>query len=307
MHEVEGLLSWVATETSFRSIPKQAVVAALEELAPDTGNGNRVPSQRVYEDVVQCLSCVIGHICPIKTEFEATIATEEKQQEIERVKRQMAMFENGPEWLIAGRLHGIHMTEKAFKTMLTGTTDQATALRQNFSVDALLGDIHNRPLQPLNRKELPKELATCLTSAQRAETFETHEITFRGNNQTFVVADLSVQNGYTGIRPTEKAYGILISKLMDVMKELGPNGQPLVLSANLQKVVRYFDGGYVAEIRMGDKSRLYTGVCVAVMRAAEPSSGPTYRLLILGSHGDSEKAQQHFYDQTGLSRLQRRT
>lgn len=298
LEEIIELASTVYADP--REIPKEAVATAVAELpwARDT-HDQRVPSQRVYEDVIRCVSCSIARLCPIKTELEATI-------EVENAEKQLDMVADGPSWLIAARLHNIHMTAKEFEAILSDDGPIAATQQEALDVETLAGGIQNRQIKSLTTEELPARLADYLTSARRSSSFDTHEIEFIGSPYAFVVSDLSPSNGYAGIRPTEQAYGILVAKLLGIMKELGPGGRPAVLDANLQKIVRYFDGGYIAEIRMGDKSRLYAGVYVAVIETASVSGKPTYRLLVLGSHGDSEQAQQDFYDQTGLSRLPRR-
>lgn len=294
MREIQEMVE--AEDGDLRRIPQQLAQTAISvegmRIAGPHAK-NVVPAQRTQLEL-KCGGCAVRSACLLNRELQ-DIATVEKREQAWQVLR------DSPEWLVRYFLHAADITPKQFVAIMQDPEVSERAVRDGFSVERLMRGVHCRSVDPLKRDQLPKALADALTSARNADSFPTHELTFQNRDYAVQVSNLWDTNGYDQLKPTEQAFGILLEKFVGAMKETGPDGRPLILSTGLQKVVRQFEGGYVAEIRMTGKSRLYTGVFVAVIETLDTTGMPVYRVLLLGGHGDNERLQQKFYDQTGLS------
>jgi len=259
----------------------------------DPGDTRSAPQRA--RDALQCGSCIMRGLCPGPAEFEIT-------HEVEEAQRLMAMFADGPVWLKRARLHNIQMTEKKFSDITSDLETWTAALQSGFSIRALLGPIRNQRDKPLTRDDLPEALRQ-LTSAKQNETFRADLLEFDDCDYAIRVVDMTANNGYQGTLPDEEAFGVLISKFLNTMMLVDQDLNPQILSARLQKPVRSFDGGLVAEFRKGGKDRLYVAAQKEATGSITDTGKPIYQIFMLGWHGDSESSQQKFYDSTGLTNL----
>lgn len=306
--EAKEVISMAEGDRGLAAIPKQVARIIRMKLRPALPNDRRLPSQRAMEEITKCARCILENICPIRVELENSL-------EQEKADQQMEMFENGPLLLTIARIHGVRvdgvpLNMRTFKALVSDEKATADALQKYFSIDELLGGIQNREIRPLRVQDFPAKLVRHLTCFARRPgepepgPFKTHELSSDAAPHKFAFVDLTHLNRFKGERPSEPEFANIGNKFLDLIRNRDRNGLPWLLSPELRgkffSVIRNFPGGYIAEMRMAGKNRLYIAVVLDPMQTADTSDGATHLVVAITMHKGDEDTQEECIKAAGF-------
>ena len=247
-------------------------------------------ARRAVEEI-GCMTCMLSDVCIVNDYFQDKIT---QGEEHETFMDAATMLASAPRWLNAARFHrsgldGRNMLEKLTK----GSEAQRLEVAASVSLSDLIGDTKNTFDGERTKADIPA-INTMQVIDPKAQ-LPTHDITTK--NMTYTVTDASEAIGFKADRLSPEEYGVLASKLLNRMEEVGSDGNPQIFTADnkMQKVITRQGNATLFEIRMRGKNRLYFWL------TPENKQGQP-EIVILGSHGGDESTQKTFINNYAYNR-----
>jgi hypothetical protein len=234
------------------------------------------PGARAVQEL-GCATCQIAETCNVK----AVLGQYGARDWVATAVVEAALdFNNSPYWLTRAREQrtGYPAEELKRSTLLEPGYLEAAARHFNGQIHFVHSGIRIVGSEQVTERDLTEVTTTLLVSSL---------------GHRFTVVDASNEVGFKEQPLPHPEYDILAAKFLGRLVEVGPDGQPQILSCDniMQKCIRILKTGMLCELRMGGKNRWY----FTVRHSPETDLEEEFtQIVILGSHGGDAVTQSKF-------------